>query len=32
LKSQAPGAEAIEVGGDYARFFRQLLAWAAGKE
>lgn len=25
--AQAPGAEAIEVGDNYARFFRQLLAW-----
>jgi hypothetical protein len=27
--AQAPGAEAIEVGSDYARFFHQLLAWTA---
>ncbi|MEK6233572.1 MAG: glutamine amidotransferase [Planctomycetales bacterium] len=25
--AQATGANAVEVGGDYARFFRQLLAW-----
>jgi uncharacterized membrane protein len=27
LAAQAPGAEAIEVGDLYARFFQQLLAW-----
>jgi hypothetical protein len=28
VSAQAPGAEAIEVGDCYARFFQQLLAWA----
>lgn len=28
----APGAEAIEVGSDYARFFQQLLAWTGRLE
>jgi len=28
--AQAPGAEAIEVGDLYARFFHQLLSWTAG--
>ena len=27
LTAQAPGAEQIEVGSDYARFFHQLLGW-----
>lgn len=27
VMAQAPGANAIEVGSDYARFWRQLLAW-----
>lgn len=27
--AQAAGADAIEVGSDYAQFFRQLLAWVA---
>lgn len=30
--AQAPGAEAIEVGSDYARFFQQLLAWTGRLE
>ena len=28
VSAQAPGANGIEVGGDYATFFRQLLSWA----
>lgn len=28
VSAEAPGAFAIEVGSHYARFFRQLLAWA----
>jgi uncharacterized membrane protein len=28
VAARAPGAEAIEVGDSYARFFQQLLAWA----
>lgn len=31
VAAQAPGAEAIEVGNLYARFFLQLLAWTAGE-
>jgi hypothetical protein len=27
INGQAPNANAIEVGGDYARFLRQLLSW-----
>ncbi len=30
--AQATGAEAIEVGSDYARFFQQLLAWTGRLE
>ncbi len=30
VSAQAPGSNTIEVGGDYARFFRQLLEWTAG--
>jgi len=32
VAAQAPGAEAIEVGDLYARFFQQLLAWAGRLE
>jgi hypothetical protein len=31
VAAQAPEANAIEVGGDYAQFFRQLLEWTAGE-
>lgn len=31
VSAQAPGAGEIEVGSDYARFFKQLLEWTAGK-
>lgn len=27
VSAQAPGANAVEVGGDYAKFLRQLLSW-----
>ncbi len=27
VAAQAPGANGVEVGGDYATFFRQLLSW-----
>lgn len=31
VAAQAPEANAVEVGGDYAQFLRQLLEWAAGE-
>ncbi len=30
VSAQAPGAEAVEVGDLYERFFQQMLAWAGG--
>ncbi len=32
VSARAPGAEAVEVGDAYARFFQQLLAWAGRLE
>jgi len=32
VTAQGPGAGAIEVGSDYARFWRRLLSWTAGLE
>lgn len=31
VQAQAPNANAIEVGGNYAQFLRQLLEWTAGE-
>lgn len=31
VDAQGPGAEAVEIGNDYAEFFRRLVCWTMGK-
>lgn len=32
VNAQAPGAEAVEIGSDYAKFFNRIIGWCIGEE